>query len=349
MNKMLVAIFLFFVFSCTRQGDAKEQKIMDRIEFVYNLKDTVDITAWKTFGDKKYDLPLVYFTDSSSYIANPTNKFLQTFKSDLIFQNRKIKVYKTRERIDNIPFHMETGMTLGDPTNEFNYHSPFMMCSGYEETTKKIPKVGSTEEWTTMIMHEYFHGYQYKHKSYIAYYENEIVQIQPDSLTAVYENNSWFKKSIDEENKLLLAAIDATDSLKTANLVKEFFELRALRRQAVLEQLKWDISKYEKCYETMEGTARYIEYSLYKLYSTRLPDSKLLKSDPAFKSFEKFRQYDLKKDEWLYKTEKTTYFYAVGFNMARLLDKLKIEYKSKLFKQGKISLEDIFNEARRGS
>jgi hypothetical protein len=82
---------------------------------------------------------------------------------------------------------METGMTLGDPTPDFNYHSPFMMCSSFEETVKTIPDVGSMDEWTTMIIHEYFHGFQYKHKPYMDYYENEIVQIQPDSLTTFYK------------------------------------------------------------------------------------------------------------------------------------------------------------------
>lgn len=323
----------------------EEQKIFDRIVFVYNLKQIVDQETWKTFNDKEYDLPLVYFTDTSSYIANPTDKFLRSFQSELLFQNRQIKIYKTKSRIDSISFHMETGMTLGDPTDEFNYHSPFMMCSSYEETLKKIPKISSTEEWTTMIMHEYFHGYQYKHKAYIDYYEKEIVQIQPDSLVAIYKSNPWFKKSIDEENELLLQAISEADSLKMKNLIKEFLSLRNQRRKMVSEQLKIDISKYEKCYETMEGTARYIEYSLYKLYSTSRPDYKLLRSDTSFKSFEKFRNYNMQKDDWLYKTGKTTYFYAIGFNMARLLDKLKIEYKSKLFKQGQITLEDILNDA----
>jgi hypothetical protein len=59
-----------------------------------------------------------------------------------------------------------------------------MMCSSFEETVKTIPDVGSTDEWTTMIIHEYFHGFQYKHKPYMDYYEKEIVQIQPDSLSA---------------------------------------------------------------------------------------------------------------------------------------------------------------------
>lgn len=348
MNKTLFLLLTLLVFSCKDKDYGKEQKIFDRIEFVYNLKQTVSEKTWATFNDKEYDLPLLYFTDTSSYIANPTEKFLKTFKSDLVFQNKIIKIYKTKSRVDSLPFHMETGLTLGDPTEEYNYHSPFMMCSSYEETYKTIPKVLSTEEWTTMIMHEYFHGYQYKHKTYIDYYENEIVQIQPGSLVEIYKNNSWFKKSIDEENQLLIKALKENNSLNTRKLIADFFALRNKRRNEGIAKLKLDISKYEKCYETMEGTARYVEYSLYNLFSTKRPDSKLLKSDRSFKSFDKFRKYDIKQDEWLYQTEKTTYFYATGFNLARLLDKLKIEYKSRLFKEGKISMEDLLLEQQNG-
>ena len=344
MNKKLLVVLTFIAFSCKDKEYTKEQTIIDRIEFVYNLKKTVDETTWATFNDKAYDLPLVYFTDTSSYIANPTEKFLATFKSELVFQNQTLKIYKTNNRLDTVPFHMETGMTLGDSTSDFNYHSPFMMCSSYEETYKTIPQVLSTEKWTTMVMHEYFHGYQYKHKSYMNYYEKEIVQIQPDSLIRIYKNNTWFKKSIDQENQLLVKAISEPDTLKTNNLIAEFFALRNKRRNTVIENLKFDISKYEKCYETMEGTARYIEYSLYTLYAASRANSNVLKSDTAFKSFESFRNYSILNDQWLYLTEKTSYFYAIGFNMARLLDKLKIDYKTRLFKEGPLSLEAILLE-----
>ena len=244
---------------------------------------------------------------------------------------------------------METGMTLGDPTDEYNYHSPFMKCSSYEEVFKTIPKVLSTEEWTTMIMHEYFHGFQYKHKSYINFYEKNIVQIQPDSLTSIYKNNQWFKTSIDNENQFLLKAIAEKDSSKTKQLIDSFFDLRTQRRKAVSEKLKLNIGQYEKCYETMEGTARYIEFSLYNNYATRRPSYKLLQSDTSFKSFNKFRKYNIEQDKWLYLTEKTIYFYAIGFNMARLLDKLNIDYKSRLFNEGKLTLEDILNAQQKNN
>jgi hypothetical protein len=97
-----------------------------------------------------------------------------------------------------------------------------MMCSSFEETVKTIPDVGSTDEWTTMIIHEYFHGFQYKHKPYMDYYENEIVQIQPDSLTTFYKKLPWFKQSIDAENQLLLDAIAEKDSIQTKKLIQAF-------------------------------------------------------------------------------------------------------------------------------
>lgn len=341
MNKTLFIILTIFFLSCKGKQKNNEQKIFDRIEFVYNLKQTIDKDTWGSFNNKEFDVPLIYFTDTSSYIANPTEKFLNSFKSDLVFQNDQIKIYKSEIRVDSLPFHMETSITLGDPTDDYSYHSPFMNCSSYEDVYKAIPDVSSTEEWATMIIHEYFHGFQYKHKSFVKYFENEIAQIPEDSLRSVYKNNAWFKESIDKENQLLLKALDENDSINTKKLIGDFFSLRNKRRDKVSEKLKWDILKYEKCYETMEGTARYVEYSLYKLFAKKEADSKLAKSDSSFRNFEKFRNYEIKKDEWLYLTEKTKYFYAIGFNMARLLDKLKIDYKSLLFKNGAITMEDI--------
>jgi hypothetical protein len=266
-----------------------------------------------------------------------------------VFENRQIKIYKTEQRVDSLPFHLETRLTLGTPTEQYDYHSPFMKCSSYEEVFKKIPNVLSTEEWVTMIIHEYFHGFQYKHQAYIDNYEKNIIQIQPDSLTNIYNSNSWFKNSIDKENETLLTAINEPDTLKTQQLIDAFFKIRNQRRIETKQRIKLDISNYEKCYETLEGTARYVEFSLYNKFSTSRPDYKLLKSDPSFKSFKKFRNYKIENDKWLYLTEKTTYFYAVGFNMARLLDKLKIEYKTKLFNQGELSLEDILINRKNGS
>ncbi len=40
----------------------------------------------------EFDVPLIYYTDSSSYIANPTQKFLKTFKPIYVFGNELLGV-----------------------------------------------------------------------------------------------------------------------------------------------------------------------------------------------------------------------------------------------------------------
>lgn len=343
MQRFTLISLLFLLFACKDKQIDQEQIIFDRIEFVFNLKQTVGENTWKAFNEKAFEVPLLYFTDSSSYVANPTEKFLATFRSKLVFQNRQIKIYRTYQRVDTLPFHMETGMTLGDSTDDYNYHSPFMKCSSYEEAAKTIPGLLSTEEWGTMIIHEYFHGFQYKHPLYLNYLEeSNIPVINRDSLQSFYKNNNWFKTAIDKENDFLLNAISEQDSILRESLIDSLFVLRNERRKIAQQKLNIDIEKYEKCYETMEGTARYVEHSLYNTFSTKRPDRNVLKSDTSFKSFEKFRNYEIKNDKWLYLTSNTgQYFYATGFNMARLLDKLNVEYKSKLFTQGGLSMEDI--------
>jgi len=340
MRRLPVFFLILLVFSCRNKALDREQIIFDRIAFIFNLKQEVDQEVWKSFNEKIYDVPLIYFTDTSSYIANPTQKFLTAVPSKLVFDNGQIRIYKSEQRVDQIPFHMETGLTLGDPTGEYNYHSPFMKCSSYEETSRTIPDVLSTEEWVTMIMHEYFHGFQYKHQNYIDFYEKNIVQIQPDSLKSIYKNHDWFRNSIDQENIFLLKAIDETDNTKRDSLIDAFFKLRNERRKNTEKKLRFKIEQYEKCYETMEGTARYVEYGLYNLFAVKQPDNSL-ESDTSFKSYKKYKNFRIENDKWLYLPSKTTYFYAIGFNMARLLDRLKINYKSKLFNKGELSLEEI--------
>ena len=94
----------------------------------------------------------------------------------------------------------------------------------------------------------------------------------------------------------------------------------------------------------MEGTARSVEYNLYGKFAVMSPDYKLAESDSSYHAYRYFKNYKIENDPWLYLTSKTTYFYATGFNMARLLDKLKIEYKSRLFNESGLSLEEVLKE-----
>ena len=330
------------LFSCGGKKEKQDQVILDRIEYVYNLKSLIDEDIWTDFSDKKFDLPLVYYTDTTCYVTNPTEKFINTYIPSLVFENGTLKIYKTH-LLDSIPFHMSVGITYGDST-AYNNRSPFMNCSSLEITEKFIPDALSTEQWVTMIIHEYFHGFQFKHPMYLNYFEQNLLGVSGDSLKELYEKNTWFKEGVDKENDLLLKAIKSDSTTEVLNSVQRFFVLRDQRRERIKQLLNSDIKTIEEGYETMEGTARYLEFSLYSKFATEQPDSKLVKSDTLYHSNDYFRDYRIEKDQWLYLTSNTSYYYAIGFNMARLLDKLKIEYKSLLFNESGLTLEKILRK-----
>jgi hypothetical protein len=73
-------------------------------------------------------------------------------------------------------------------------------------------------------------------------------------------------------------------------------------------------------------------------FANKQPDPKLSQVDPSYKAYQIFKNYKIENDPWLY-TPGKRYFYATGFNIVRLLDKLHIPYKSNLFKDGESTLE----------
>lgn len=328
--------------SCKSQK--KKDIIIDRINFVCKLKSYIANNIWEEFDQKAFDVPLVYYTEKECLVVNPIGNFFDSHESKLIFENNAVKIYETN-LLDSIPFHMAVGIILGDSTSDYNYRSPYMNCSSVEITKKIIPSVRSTEEWATMIMHEYFHGFQFKHPNFLDYFEQNISSTSQNILKQIYKDNDWFKKCVDEENRVLLLALAATDSTEISRLIKSFFVLRDNRRKETVQILGVDIVKTETVYETMEGTARYIEYSLYDMLAKESPDTKLMQTDTCYHSNSFFKGFKPETEKWLYETDKTTYFYATGFNIARLLDMLSIEYKSRLFNTNEITLEQILKES----
>jgi hypothetical protein len=341
MYRLTLLLLAFAAFSCTPKLSKPEKVVLDRIAYVYQLKPAIAQGIWPGFDEKQYDVPLVYYTDSSSFIANPTDRFLKMHDPVRVFQIPELMVYKTTTRLDSTPFHMAVNFTFGDAGAYDNYE-PFMHCSSLEETRKVVKDVGSTEVWVTMVVHEYFHGFQFQHKNYLQYFADSIATFQKSKLKALYSANTWFKEKVDRENELLLQALATDDQVEVRKLISTFFEERKKRRTETSRKFDLDIEAYEKTYETLEGTARYVEQKLYEKFSQKRPDTKLQKSDSSYHAYDFFKEHELEKEEWLYLTAKSgVYFYATGFNMTRILDKLGVPYKERLFKQRDLSLEDV--------
>jgi hypothetical protein len=340
MFRHLILIFITALLCVQVKAQNSEQLIFDRIDYIFNLKPTIAKKYWREFDKKKYDVPLIYYTEAESYIANPQQDFINYYKPTLVFKNRNLKIYKTLTRFDDFPFHMATSFGIDETTDKIIRPTPIMYCSSFEVTSKKIPESTSTEYWVTMILHEYFHGFQFKHKPYIETMLKKTSNVTEDSLSIIFKNNNWFGEKIKKENDFLLKAIQSKNQSETESYIDSFFSSRKERRLETKSKLNFEIDNIEKIYETMEGTARYIEYNLQVEYATKTPDKKLMIVDTAYHSYKVFKNYKMEKDPWLF-TPSKRYFYATGFNIVRLLDKLNINYKSRLFKEGTLSLDEI--------
>ena len=305
MNKktIITALIAIVVMSADAQSLNKD---VERMQYVYALKMVINDSVWSGFADKQYDVPLLYYGDTCCYVVNPTEKFLAMYPPVLVHSDNNIQIYQT-EKVDDKPFHMH--VTFTDEESNIDYRTPIMRCSSLEQTSKTIPDVTSVNEWATMVMHEYFHGFQFKNDGYLDIYEAITDALLPDTLIALAASHDWCRESITQENDFLLKAIDANDIEASRAYIQSFFKLRNERRERVKKELCIDIVALEQLYETMEGSARYIEYCLYR----------------------HFGNFSLSDAKWLY-TVGRKYYYATGFNLLRLSDKLRIDYKYLIFK-----------------
>lgn len=334
-------LLLFIFFSCSPTLSNEDQLVINRIEWMDNLRVSLDTLAWPGLTDAGLQVPLVYFSDSSSWIANPTEKFLQQHSSALLWSSPTLIVYKTSKRLNELPFQMVTGMDVEDQSS-FDYLMPFIYSSSPVETRKTVPDVQSTEEWASMILHEYFHGFQFRHKPLTDYYKQAINPVQADSLKKIYRRCGWFQELVDQENNLLLKALatNNTDSLK--HYLSKFNSVRQGRRSLYQQFYNMDFAPYEEYYEKIEGSARYLEARLLNTYQVLPPYPKLLSSDTAYKAHLEYKGFSEEQESWLIMSEKSAnYVYATGFNQLRLLDKLGIDYKAILFTKPEISLYSL--------
>ena len=269
MNKQTIITALVALVAMS--ADAQRlNKDVERLQYVYALKVVINDSVWSGFADKQYDVPLLYYGDTCCYVVNPTEKFLDKYPSVLIHRDYNIQIYQT-EKVDDKPFHMH--VTFTDEESNIDYRT------------------------------------QFKNDGYLDTYEAITNAVLPDTLIALAACHDWYRESITQENDFLLKAIDANDIEASRAYIQSFFELRNERRERVKKELCIDIVALEQLYETMEGSARYIEYCLYR----------------------HFGNFSLSDAKWLY-TVGRKYYYATGFNLLRLSDKLRIDYKYLIFK-----------------
>lgn len=345
---ILNSIFVFTVLlllSCNQNKPVNKHDctVCERIGLFKKSKELVDGKIWNGLNTGVSNVPLLYFTDSSTYMVFGDEAILKNYKYETINCDNGVSLFKL-ERLDTQPFHMENKMSFSDTASLF-YNRPMMLCSGVESMHKFVPELTKTEDWLQLVMHEYFHSYQFSHKAAFTYLA-QTIKIPADTLDKIYLKNKWFSQELEMENTALLNAIAATSKDLMQRYISQFIQLRENRRKKYEQLHRFDLTLMENFWETIEGTARYIEYYMAGNFD-QLANNKANSCDSLFKDFADYvgNTNSENKNEFIQRTKMMpAYYYVTGFNLCRLMDKLGITYKEGLFNNPANGLYKIFIE-----
>lgn len=341
MKRILSGIFIFcclFIFTLNLQAQSSDLDLQ-RIQYLHTLKKHLN-KKWPEFGSHKYTADIAYFTPSKTFVTG--RPILTTLKrKPLKIHKRKNILIQETEPLDTASFHMFTAYESEDSTKLW-YRYPVVLCSDYDITVKHIEDIPNTQTWATIILHEYFHGFQFLHPKFISY-ANDSVSISITKLQSYYDLYPWFKESIDKENELLLDCLASKDILKTKDIFKEYKTKRNERLLKFYQTEKFNLTPQEEFLEKMEGSARYMEYQLYLSFKDIPVDRELIKIDKHYNP-SALKTFSLEDKPWMYQSNSVRYFYSTGFNMLRLLDRLKVNYKDHFFDDNSLTPYSLLNQ-----
>ncbi len=317
----------------------EDSLVIERLNWVYQLKKLTASEYWTDFNTGDFNGSLIYKSIKKSYIIEPNNNALKLPHKKISYD--KGTLIKVDSLIGGDGYEMQVLAKSGDIyKNDISYEFPIVISSNVEKTKLSVPDVPSTEMWSTMLVHELIHNFQRK----LGWNgkENEIRHL----LKKHFVETPGFRKSVIAENEMVMKMLNMKEI--EYQHIKDYLKTRKAR----LIKMPENIKNCEVVLEKIEGSGRYIEAKAM-LTVEKVPVHKnLAKIDSLYKQGKDFYNFDIKTQGYLtYAGGKSSYFYATGYNLLLLLDKLDINYKNNVFKDFKKPLfeylEDYINEKNR--
>lgn len=153
-------------------------------------------------------------------------------------------------------------------------------------------------------------------------------------MKSFYKNEEWFSKSVKLENEALLKIIEDNNKDSIKNFISKYLKDKNKRISRIKSEFGIDISELENSLSKSEGTARYIEYCVKLHFKTSNNNQTLLEIDNKYVA-DRFKNYNIEQDNWMFNSFGAGYYYTIGFNLTRVLEKLKINYQGSIFLDNK--------------
>jgi len=201
----------------------------------------------------------------------------------------------------------------------------------------------STDQYITALVHESFHAYQAE--NYPDRFEDaEKAYSSTDGYEDLFESMS---EDWQLEIQALIDALNEEDDSRRIEFINNFIQIREDRRSSA--NLSSNLTLYEKRYEWLEGSAKYVELEIWEnaANSTTYQPVEEVFTDEDFdnyQGYEKRWKNELTNMKNAAKNIGDSLFYYSGMLQARLLDELMPEWKTRIGEPG-VWYEDLLKEA----
>ncbi len=325
--RVLVYLLVSLLFcSCQNTPNKTVQKDIEihleeylrHLAYLVQLKNEVAQKTWSGFSKKDFFQPAVYYTYEGTFVLNPNEHIRSITEYEEMNPFDEVKVIKLSEKYtDTVNFNFTTSYIDSDSTALY-YQDNVLFFQSFD-LTKKLIGVTDLQDWSIMVIHELFHGYQRWIPDYKAYSTQLDIPGGPDEFLGKYHKElPWFKESVQKENQILKSIwIDRADMV--TNLIA-YDSLRTARIERIKKDYGVDIREVEDYEILMEGHARYFE-SLCKRHLSEIDvDTSMLEEQDLQLITGIFEGYEIKKDKALYDIYNDRYYYPLGYNISMILE-----------------------------
>ena len=203
--------------------------------------------------------------------------------------------------------------------------------------------IGSSEKYISLSAHESFHAYQgILAPEKFAVAENTNIQFE----SQYPWNNETLAVDWQVELDLLAEVLQTADQARTLELVRQFLELRATRRESA--NLSPELVAYEQQREWLEGLARYAELKVWGQAASSnynpIPETNTLTDFNGYAQYDARWSQEVNQISRMADDEGDGRFYYSGMAQAVLLDRLMPDWKKQAFETN-IWLEDLLDTA----
>lgn len=316
-------------------------------EETLNLIAAFGDQTWTGFNDT---IPLLLWNDSHAFLINSKDNLPDWEELENVSVN-EYPVY-VQENIANYQAFTEVlsngqyagSLSTKDATNImfielFKENLPAVLAEIFPYRLILL----SSDHYITALVHESFHAFQAE--NYPTRFEDaEKAYSSSAAYKSVFPEMS---ESWQVEIQILIDALQADTQSEQNERINDFLNSRDKRRSnATLTQ---NLVLYEKRFEWLEGSAKYVELEIWRLAASSLtyePVESLI-TDKDFRSYRNYSQRwnnELNSMKNTAKSGGDSLFYYSGMMQARLLDRLMADWKSRMEEPG-VWLEDLLRES----